>query len=340
MYLKNRIAVLTRMGEILRLKDLPINYEEISRENSWFTTHSVNLAIKSWGQTLTTEKIHNWLAAYPEISKLKKPALVQVIMAGNLPFVGLHDLISVFISGHFLQAKLSSKDTILIPWLIENLSKEFPELKNQITFSPELRSKPKAIIASGSNLAINSITDKYSQTTGLFRGNRHSIAILNGTENIHSLDKLCVDIKSYFGLGCRNVTHLLIPDANILSSIHERLNNAELLTKHSGYRNSLNQQRAIYKLTNTPFMDGKDMILTESKQPGSAMGVLHYSIYNDIADINTYINNNMDQIQCIVSNTSTYHKKRIPFGETQFPELWDYADGEDTLVFLQKLENK
>lgn len=333
---EDRVKVLIRLGELFRLKDYLTIHEEVSHQNSWFTPQSVDLALMSWGQAMTSEKIMKWLTAYPKLKTTNETRIIQVIMAGNLPLVGLHDLISVFISGHYLNAKLSSKDSILIPWIIDSLSEEFPGLREHMAFSIQLSPKPQAIIASGSDLTINTLRTKYSSIPTLFRGNRHSLAILTGKEDIKTLDKLALDIKSYFGLGCRNVSFLFITDTGILNPIQERLNQLPLLSTHSGYRNSLNQQRAVLKMNNIPFIDGNEVLLTESTQLGSAMGILHYNIYNSLKEVRSFIRTHQNQIQCMIGLNSEI-EQIIPFGEAQYPELWDYADGEDTLLFLQNL---
>jgi len=333
---EDRIKVLIRLGELFRRNDCLTIHEEVKQQNSWFTYQFIDMAVKSWGQTLTDKKIHNWLEVYPEIRKPIEVKTIQVIMAGNLPLVGLHDLISVFISGHYLQAKLSSKDSILIPWIIDRLSEEFPDLRNHMTFSTQLFHHSQAIIATGSDLTINTVVEKYSSIPGMFRGNRHSLAILTGKENINTLDNLALDIKSYFGLGCRNVSYLFIPESSILKLIQERLSKTKLLTIHSGYRNSLNQQKAVFKLNNLPYINGDEMLFTKSKQLGSAMGVLHYGIYKNMTEVKSFIRDHQDQIQCLVGQAPDI-EHIIPFGEAQFPELWDYADGKDTMLFLQNL---
>lgn len=333
---EDRIKVLVRLGEFFRHKEYLTIHEEVKQQNSWFTHQSIDMALMSWGQALTSEKIMKWLTAYPKIKTTNEAKIIQVIMAGNLPLVGLHDLISVFISGHYLHAKLSSKDSILIPWIIDSLSEEFPDLREHMAFSIQLSHSPQAIIASGSNLTINTLKNKYSSISRLFRGNRHSLAILSGQEDIKTLDKLALDIKAYFGLGCRNVSFIFIPDTSILSHIRDRLNQVPDPGTHTGYRNSLNQQRAILKLNNIPFIDGNEVLLTESRQLGSAMGVLHYYIYNSMSEVRSFIREHQNQIQCLVGQLAEL-EQIIPFGEAQYPELWDYADGEDTLLFLQNL---
>ncbi|MCK5821528.1 MAG: hypothetical protein KAH17_06565 [Bacteroidales bacterium] len=335
---EDRIKVLVRLGELFRQTDWLTIHEEVNHQNSWFTPQSVDMAIKSWGQTLTKKKILQWLSPYPKIKDKSEVKTILVIMAGNLPLVGLHDLISVFISGNYLQAKLSSKDSILIPEIINRLSEEFPQLPDHMDFSIQLsHNSHQAIIATGSNLTITTLREKYSLIPGLFRGNRHSIAILSGTEDSQTLDNLAMDILSYYGLGCRNASYLLIPEESILTAIQYRLNKSRVLTIHPGYLNSINQQRAILTMNKLPFINGNKILMTESSLLGSAMGVLHYGIYNNLNEVKSFIQTNQNQIQCLIGQTKEI-EHIIPFGEAQYPELWDYADGKDTLKFLQDLD--
>ncbi len=333
---KDRIKILTRMGEIFGQVISTDLAESVCKQNPMFTAHSINLAMKSWSCALTKEKINTWLSAYPDIEKQNKVMKVQVVMAGNLPFVGLHDLITVFISGHHLEAKLSSKDSILIPWLIETLSLEYPNLSNQISFSSELCQDSQAIILTGTDLTISTLSKNYAHLPGIFRGNRNSIGILSGSENTTDLDHLILDIKSYFGLGCRNVSQLFIPNLNSLHKLKDRLEQAPYLSNNLAYKNSLNQQRALLTMNSISFIDGNEMIFVESTKKSSSIGVIHYTLYNDLVEVHDYINENKDTLQCLVSHSPDV-ENAIPFGQAQYPELWDYADGKDSLVFLQNL---
>lgn len=336
MNFNDRKQALIKLGILCRSDKWKSILGAVYQQNHWFTPENTSLAVKSWGCSLTIDNIEKWLNSYPHISKEREALNIQVIMAGNLPLVGLHDLISVFAGGHHLRAKLSSKDSILMPWFVDILMEEFPEISKLISFSDKLFDNPDAIIATGSDQTIKTMEARYSSISGIYRGNRHSIAVLNGTEDSNDADKLIIDMNSYFGLGCRNVCYIFIPSMKSLDLLIKRLEKNPHKADHPGYLNSLKQQKAVFKISNIPFIEAGNMLLKESQQLGSAMGVIHYGIYSDIDEIDTFIKNHRDEIQCIIAQKTSI-TGTVPFGGAQFPDLWDYADNKDTLSFLLNL---
>lgn len=336
---KDRIKVLISMGNLFRSNKMNPVIEELSHQNSWFTIKNSKLAIKSWALALSEEKLLIWLKEYPQIAMNKKPLDIQVIMAGNLPMVGLHDLISVFISGHKLVAKLSSKDSLLMPRIINNLAINYPDIINHISFSSKLIDHPHALISTGSNQTISAIEEKYSGIPGIYRGNRNSIAILNGSENENDLDNLIFDIRAYFGFGCRNASLIFIPDKRDLEKLLKKISSTPMLQNHPGYRNSLKQQKAIFEMNDIPYIDAGDIIFTESRQLKANIGVIHYNVYQNTNEIKSFIKENSKKIQCVISNDHLI-TSALRFGESQFPQLWDYADNVDTLNFLLNLKDQ
>ena len=337
MNLNKRIEIVVRLGELLRNENWENIIQESISRNHWFTKNWVNLSLSSWSQALTKSNVSEWLNRYPTLTNPVSRE-VQIVMAGNLPLVGLHDLLCTFISGHKANAKLSSKDSVLMVALFKILSKEFHELTNYISFSNELNPNPEAIIATGTDNTRKYFESLYPDIPGIFRGNRNSIAVLSGTESNAELASLCHDIRSYFGLGCRNVSHIIFPDRVILKRFSEILSSTREEIENQGYNNSLIQNRAIFTLLKKDFIDTKDVLLLVSDQISSPVGVINYQISASENYTKSWISKNANSIQCVVSVMNNFGSVVLP-GQSQYPELWDYADNIDTLNFLIKLSS-
>ncbi|MGB0788836.1 MAG: acyl-CoA reductase, partial [Marinirhabdus sp.] len=119
-------------------------------KNGWFTRDNLLFAIKNWGNALTVKNLENWVAPYT-IPNGGRAKTVAIIMAGNIPLVGFHDFLAVLVSGHKVLVKLSSNDTVLLPFLSELLIETAPGLKNRIAFTDKKLSGFNAVIATGSN---------------------------------------------------------------------------------------------------------------------------------------------------------------------------------------------
>ena len=122
------VSSLSQLGDFLNqfLSTKPENFNEKENkfaslikkseiENSWFTEESVRFCLKSWAKNLTEEKISAWAGQYHFSSTPKKTGL---ILAGNIPLVGFHDVICVLLSGNIPLIKLSSKDRLILPFLL------------------------------------------------------------------------------------------------------------------------------------------------------------------------------------------------------------------------------
>ena len=346
----HRLDVIIKLGTILRSfndqdnsksnkanKTLSQAIQKASEKNVWFTPYWLGFALRSWAKVLTRENLQTWLGHYPKTnipsSGLKK---VLIIMAGNLPLVGLHDFICSFLSGHFVIAKLSSKDDILLPALIEILKDDYPDIHHYCSFRTDQKMEPDAIITSGSNATKLHFEYAYPGIPRLLRGNRNSLAVLSGSENNADYVALALDIKAFFGLGCRSISLVFITDISQIERIAEHLSKAPVLHRTGSYANNIRQQRAILKQNNIEFYDSDEMLITENHNPGSAIGVLHYILYNKAEEFISYFNQHKEDIQCVVGNSDILNET-VPFGKSQFPDLWDYADGADTMKFLASL---
>ena len=296
--------------------------------NGWFTEETVRTSMLNLGNWLTRVQLSNWTSLY---SYTEKPKVVAVIMAGNIPLVGFHDFLCVLLSGNKLQCKLSSEDNKLLPLLSNYLFQFAPELKEFISFSDRNLSGFDAIIATGSNNSLVNFESYFAKYPHLFRHNRTSIAVLDGTETKEELKALGEDILNYFGRGCRNVTHLLIPENYDLNRFFEAIVDLGALINNKKYGNNYDYNKTIHLLNLESFLDNNFLLLKESDNLFSPLAMLHYHIYTSQQEIDLYLQLHQESIQCVVGH------KYLPFGTAQCPSLSDYADNVDTMAWLNVL---
>ena len=297
-------------------------------QNPWFTQDNLKFCLEQWGKILTEENLKNWIENH---SASENPKNIGIIMAGNIPHVGLHDLLSVLISGNNAIVKTSSKDDVLMSFVI-NYLKEFESLENCIQKVEKLQNHD-AVIATGSNNTARYFEFYFKKIPHIIRKNRTSVAVLNGNESEEDLKKLAEDIFLYFGLGCRNVTKLYLPKDFNTDLLFEAFFDWNPIINHTKYSNNYDYNRAIYLMEQQAFLDNNFVILKESDELFSPIGVIHYSFYENLDEVKKEINLNEEKIQCVVGNDF-----EIKFGETQKPSLTDYADGVNTMDFLKDLK--
>lgn len=306
-------------------------------QNPWFTPENITLALNAWKEALNANAITTWLKDYEPIMQKITAKRIAVIMAGNIPLVGFHDFMCTLITGHSFIGKLSSSDQVLLPAIANVLCNIEPKFKQKISFTEGILKDFDAIIATGSNNTARYFEYYFSKYPHIIRKNRNGVAILNGNEDSEGLKKLGIDICSYFGLGCRNISKVFIPQGQSpqkLYSAVEPFN--KILFNHFKYMNNHNYHRSIYLLNSTPFLDNEAFILSESEQYSSPIAVLYYEFYKDIESLKEKLLQDEEQIQCIATDVFR-GEKTIPLGCTQSPGLADYADGIDTLKFLIEL---
>lgn len=296
-------------------------------QNPWFTQDNLKFCLEQWGKLLTEENLTNWLKNY---SQTHNPKNIGIIMAGNIPLVGFHDLISVLLSGHNAIVKTSSKDNILMSFVIDYLQ-EFDDLKGSIQ-KVERMQNHDAVIATGSSNTARYFEFYFKDVPHIIRKNRTSVAVLNGNETENDLKKLAQDIFRYFGLGCRNVTKLYLPKGFNTDKIFEAFFDWKEVVNHTKYANNYDYNRAIYLMSKEKFLDNNFIILNQSEELFSPIGVVNFSFYEDSNELKKELNQNEEKIQCIVGNDFP-----VKFSETQKPSLTDYADGVDTMKFLETL---
>ncbi|MCH1608213.1 MAG: acyl-CoA reductase [Flavobacteriaceae bacterium] len=336
--LKDRIKALSEMGHFFRhISEKDSTYtplfnaiEQAQTQNGWFQKTACLLALEAWGETLRLERIEKWLLPYG-YEEQKNPKTIAVIMAGNIPLVGLHDLITIWIAGHRALVKCASKDTILIPFLIDT----FPVFKSLSSISEGKLEGFDAVIATGSNNAARYFDHYFSKYPHIIRKNKNGVAVLNGNETPKELEALGNDILQYYGLGCRNVSKLYVPRNYDFNLIFGGLYPHANIIDHNKYANNYDYNKAVHLMSEYDFLENGFFMLREEKSFASPIATAHYEYYDDIDVLMKQLEEEKDKLQCIVSKLSL--PGAFPFGEAQNPALWDYADGTDTLAFLKSL---
>lgn len=301
--------------------------------NGWYTPEQVYFAIESWAEALAEDNLNQWLSKY-DLSPVK-PKSVGLILAGNIPLVGFHDFISVLISGHKALVKTSSNDQHLLPFLAKYMIALEPELDNYITFIESKLENFDAVIATGSNNTARYFEYYFKDKPSIIRKNRNSVAVITGKESKEEMIALGEDIFRYFGLGCRNVSKLFVPKGYNFDHFFNAMYEYRDVIKYEKYANNYDYNKAVFLMSNFKLLDNEFLIIKEDSSYASPISSVFYEFYDDFADIQNRLKNDADQIQCIVSKGG--FENSIAFGQTQKPQLWDYADNVDTIAFLQKI---
>jgi len=309
-----------------------------SEHNPWFTISNILKALSAIGNSLSENELSQWLLLYD--SKLSEPRTllsVGVVMASNIPMVGFHDMLCVLMSGHKLIAKLSSDDRFLLPALIQILEKLEPGFRDQVAFTTDQLHGFDAVIATGSNNSARYFEYYFRNHPHIIRKNRNGIAILSGSETSEQLTALGDDVFSYFGLGCRNVSKLLLPRNYKIPLILDEWESYAYLYNHSRYMNNYSYRKNVYLINSIKHYDNGFVLLHPSDSFSAPIGVVNYSFYEPDFEWQSFLAENRDLIQCIVGREvdSLLH---VDYGKSQQPRLWDYADGVDTIAFLLSLD--
>lgn len=295
--------------------------------NGWFTKENVRQSLKALGSWLTEENLEEWVSSYSFDDAPKK---IAVIMAGNIPLVGFHDFLSVLISGNSIVCKLSSEDKTLLPVLASHLVEFAPVLKERISFGAVKLEEVDGVIATGSDNSHRYFESYFGAKPHIFRQNRTSVAVLNGKETQEELFELGKDIFNYFGLGCRNVSHLIVPKGYDFNHFFEGIFPHNEVINHNKYGNNYDYNKAVYLMNKHKIYDNNFVLLRESENLFSPLAMVNYHYAHNQNEINDYLGGNENKIQVVIG------KDFVPFGEAQTPCLNDYADGVDVMKWLTK----
>ena len=330
MKLQNRIELLLQLRTYLVQNSEEWQNVKLtaSIHNGWFTREFIDLAVQNIvEQFLEKDKLMQWVNHY-YINDSVIPKNVGIVMAGNIPMVGFHDFLCVFISGHIQTIKLSAKDDVLLKHLIKKMYNWEVTMQNFVSFAPMLKGCD-AYIATGSNNSARYFDYYFSKYPSIIRKNRTSVAILNGDEPFETLEKLSDDIHAFFGLGCRNVTKIYVPEGYDFVPLLNSFHKYKYFGDHHKYRNNYDYNLSIQIMNNRFYMTNESTLLVENDAVFSPISQLNYSFYNDKEKVLLSLKENIE-IQCVAGT-------EIPFGQVQSPGLTDYADGIDTIQFLLTL---
>ena len=355
--LNDRISAFAKAGSLLNsfLKQEPTTataaieaaFYKAQSKNSWFTDENLNHAFEQWAIALTVETLTSWTNAY-NLEDINSK-IVAIITAGNLPLVGFHDVLSVIITGHHAMIKNSSNDDVLTPMLLQLATDYLPELSQSYSYNDGRLTGYDAIIATGSDNTARYFEYYFGSKPHIIRKNRNSIAVLTGTETIEHMEALSKDVFNYFGLGCRSVSHLMVPRNYNFDLFFNGMFKQQHLIKNEKYVNNYDYNKAVYLMSEFDLLDNEFLLIKEENDSySSPIASLGYSYYDDINDVAKQIKTDADKLQCVVAQGEIVQTIKatlgdltapavVDFGTTQCPMLHDYADGVDTVNFLLTL---
>lgn len=340
MNLQDRLKVLLQLGEHLQGEDerLAAVMHRSQYHNPWFTISNQQQAVQAIAtQFLTADRLSEWLDRYELPAHPTTPRRVGLVLAGNIPLVGFHDWLCTFVSGHRAQLKLSEKDAYLLPYLLQVLTSFDVRVADYYQVVQKLENFD-AVIATGSNNSARYFKAYFGKKPHIIRQNRNAVAVLDGSETTEQLAALGNDVFQYFGLGCRNVSKLYVPDGYDFTPLLEALHEYREIVLHPKYRNNFDYNYALFILNKAQFQANGCVILHEDPAIASRIACLHYETYPDVPSVAAQLKARQSEIQCVVAAPGLpLDFPTFPFGHAQQPALWDYADGVDTLAFLADL---
>ena len=352
MHLQQRISAFVELGRFLgqfssqefkKIDDVMYNdifFDSFKQQihlaeinNGWFTKENIVYSFNSWSKLLTKSNLTSWIKSYylDDIDSEK----IAVIMAGNIPLVGFHDFLSVLISGHKVLVKQSSNDKHLLSYLAKYIETVEPEFKGLISFTEERLDNFDAVIATGSNNTSRYFEYYFKNKPSIIRKNRNAVAVLSGNETKTQLEALSEDIFRYYGLGCRNVSKLFVPKDYNFDVFFEAIYKWHPIIEKNKYANNYDYNKAVYLMSEFDILENGFFMIKEDESYASPIASLFYEYYEDTKILKTKLDKDIDKIQCVISEG--FSSIEVKFGESQTPQLWNYADGIDTIAFLSNL---
>lgn len=343
MQLEERVEVLVQLGnEITREFDNEwINSiaDKSYRQNPWFTVENAKQALNAISEKFLTRENLEIVKAKYFLNSFADLKSIGLVLAGNIPAVGFHDVLCVFLTGQKSLIKISSKDDVIIPALIQKMIEINPAAEPYFEFAERMKGID-AVIATGGNNTSRYFEYYFRDVPHLIRKSRSSVAVLTGDESREDLIKLGKDIFSYFGLGCRNVSKLMIPKDYDLKILLEVLDEYEEIAHHNKYKNNFDYSLALYLLNKDPVLANNCIILRNDPRVSSRIACLHYQFYMSDQDLFDMLSTDRDTIQCIISKNKIKDLEVFDFGQAQNPGILDFADGVDTIKFLMELNDQ
>jgi Acyl-CoA reductase (LuxC) len=369
MQLKERIELLTRLGNYLHQpKDerLETVIRKANHGNGWFSAENIESALQAIANSFLQKKdLEEWASAYIDLKETNTaPKTVALILAGNIPLVGFHDVLAVFVVGHKAKIKLSEKDNQLLPHLVSIMREMDARVSDYFEFVEGLMKGFDAVIATGSNNSARYFETYFAKYPNIIRKNRNAVAVLTGNESAQELQALGNDVTLYYGLGCRNVSKIYIHKGYNFHPLLEAIHEYREIVLNDKYKNNFDYQFTLIILNKIPHQANGCILMTENTAIASPIATLYYEYYDRLTDLHTLLLEKHDEIQCIVSSSlvvgrnadsstndqperasesgraepkTTNEIPSFQFGEAQKPRLTDYADGVDTMAFLSKI---
>lgn len=308
--------------------------ESAPNHNAWFKTEEVKKALSSIREMLELHALEQW---FEQIKVSSAPKRIGLILAGNIPAVGFHDVLSVLATGNTAVIKLSSSDNQLLPALLKQLVTFEPLLEERIVYAERLKDFD-AIIATGSNNTSRYFDYYFGKVPNIIRKNRNSIAILDGKETEEEIALLGHDIFDYYGMGCRSVSKIYIPEDYEIKNLFEPLESFHGINNHFKYNNNYDYNKSIYLVNRVEHFDNGFVLLKEDEGLSSPLAVLYFEKYKTLEELTEKLQSIQDNIQCAVTHTPIQLGTGVvAFGDSQHPRLWDYADNVNTIAFLNNL---
>lgn len=336
MQVQDRIAAFSALGTAIK-NFTPSEFEHISinasAHNNWFTQGNIRAALNGVQQYLEKDKLEKWASSYT--LEPASPKTVGLVMAGNIPLVGFHDFLSILIAGHKTKIKPSHQDPFLLPYLTDILIEIAPAFQDKVEFADQLKGV-EAIIATGSDNTSRYFKYYFSKYPHIIRKNRTSVGIITGEESKEDLYALGKDIFQYYGLGCRNISKIFVPNDYDFTTFFEAIAPFKDIHENHKYVNNYDYNKSIYLVNKVPHQDNGFLLITPSPNLVSPIAVLYFEPYDNPTHISDKLQHLSEKIQCVVSKKAWFENS-LPFGKAQEPELWDYADGVDTMRFLEAL---
>lgn len=335
-----RIESFARLGAYLGSKDaeLQTRLQEAHFQNPWYTPDQVHFSVDAWSQLLEKEQLSHWIAPHLPVLEGSEDLQIGLILAGNIPLVGWHDILTCLMAGFRIQVKPASGDAGLTTHLLEALQAINPDFRSRISLVDRLQNYD-AIIATGSNNSARYFEHYFSKVPHVIRKNRNGVAVLSGAESKDELQALGTDIFQYFGLGCRNVSKLYVPLDYEFTGFFQALEAFESLANHHKYRNNYDYYKSIYLVNGDPHLDNGFLLLKQDEALASPLGVVFFQHYDKREALHQELNARSEDIQCIVGR-SDFHDIApvVPFGTVQHPGLDDFADGVSIFEFLKAVK--
>ncbi|MCQ2975004.1 MAG: hypothetical protein MJ211_09350 [Bacteroidales bacterium] len=321
----------TEVNNLLELVNSYYNY------NGWFSSEFVKMQLKSLTEMLNENEINNFANKYQLNNIQLSDKKVKIISAGNIPLVCFHDIFCVLVSGFKLVIKYSSKDKLLPMAVLSILSKIEPQLKDRIEEETGTNIKFDAIIATGNNNSGRYFDYYFSKYPNIIRKNRNSVAVLTGNETEEDFKSLANDIFAYYGLGCRSVSKIYVPQGYDYNIFFKNILFASDIINNAKYSDNYDYNKAVYLMSDAKILDNGFLLLKQDRGMSSPVGVLFCEEYQNLEQLGEYFNDNKELLQCVVSQTEIPQIKTVCFGQAQHPKLNDFADGVDTIEFLKSI---